>query len=125
MLDGRRVNGCLALAVAHQDAQIVTIEGLAVDGDHLHPLQRSFIEHSTLQCGSVPGQLLLGAGYATRGRSWLASAVSGDLTAEHITLDDEEISEHMSGNLALRSLCQHRPGNQGGHTEGAAQKNSS
>src|SRR5260370_28728041 len=42
LLDGRRVTSCLALAVAHQDAQIVTIEGLAVDGDHLHPLQQAF-----------------------------------------------------------------------------------
>ncbi len=60
LLDGRRVNSCLALAVAHQDAQIVTIEGLAADGDHV---------------------------------------VSTDLTAEHISLDDDEIRERMSGNL--------------------------
>ena len=44
LLDGRRVNSCLALAVAHQDAQIVTIEGLA-DGENMHPLQQSFITH--------------------------------------------------------------------------------
>jgi len=50
LLDGRRVNSCLALAVAHQDAEIVTIEGLA-DGENLHPLQRSFIEHDAFQCG--------------------------------------------------------------------------
>jgi len=58
LLDGRRVNSCLALAVAHQDAQIVTIEGLASDGDHLHLLQQSFIEHDAFQCGyCTPGQL--------------------------------------------------------------------
>ncbi|TMC97923.1 MAG: 2Fe-2S iron-sulfur cluster binding domain-containing protein, partial [Chloroflexi bacterium] len=58
LLDGRRVNSCLALAVAHQDAQIVTIEGLAADGDHLHPLQRAFIAHDAFQCGyCTPGQL--------------------------------------------------------------------
>jgi xanthine dehydrogenase YagT iron-sulfur-binding subunit len=45
LLDGRRVNSCLALAVVHQDAQIVTVEGLAADSDHLHPLQQSFIDH--------------------------------------------------------------------------------
>jgi len=63
LLDGRRVNSCLALAVAHQDAQIVTIEGLAVDADHLHPLQQSFIEHDAFQCGyCTPGQLCSAAG---------------------------------------------------------------
>src|SRR3979411_557387 len=45
LLDGRCVNSCLAFAVAHQDAQIVTVEGLAEGGDHLHPLQQSFIDH--------------------------------------------------------------------------------
>src|SRR5260370_41192261 len=50
LLAGRRVNSCLALAVAHQDAQIVTIEGLAADGDHLHPLQQSFIAPDAFHC---------------------------------------------------------------------------
>src|SRR5438132_13802553 len=54
LLDGRRVNSCLALAVAHQDAQIVTVEGLAEGGDHLHPLHNSRIEHDALQCGYRP-----------------------------------------------------------------------
>src|SRR5947208_10390422 len=49
LLDGRRVNACLALAVAHAGADLVTIEGLA--GTELHPLQRSFVEHDGLQCG--------------------------------------------------------------------------
>src|SRR5260370_11860875 len=51
LLDGRRVNSCLALAVAHQDARIVTVEGLATDADHLHPLQQSFIDHAAFQRG--------------------------------------------------------------------------
>src|SRR4051794_41477669 len=55
LLDGRRANSCLALAVAHQDAEIVTIEGLA-DGDQLHPLQAAFVEHDAFQCGyCTPG----------------------------------------------------------------------
>ncbi len=63
LLDGRRVNSCLALAVAHQDAQIVTIDGLATDSDHLHPLQQSFIEHDAFQCGyCTPGTAPLGGG---------------------------------------------------------------
>src|SRR6266581_3043672 len=62
LLDGRRVNSCLALAVAHQDAEIVTIEGLA-DGENLHPLQQSFIEHDAFQCGyCTPGQICSAVG---------------------------------------------------------------
>src|ERR1700757_4074343 len=57
LLDGKRVNSCLALAVAHQDVEIVTIEGLA-DGQELHPLQAAFIEHDAFQCGyCTPGQI--------------------------------------------------------------------
>src|SRR3954451_21162209 len=63
LLDGRRVNSCLALAVAHQDAQIVTIEGLAADGDHLHPLQQAFIDYYALPGGyCTPGQALSAVG---------------------------------------------------------------
>src|ERR1700694_1654209 len=63
LLDGRSVNSCLALAVAHQDAHIVTIQGLAVDGVPLHPLQQSFIEHDAFQCGyCTPGQLCSAVG---------------------------------------------------------------
>jgi xanthine dehydrogenase YagT iron-sulfur-binding subunit len=100
LLDGRRVNSCLALAVAHQDAQIVTIEGLAVDADHLHPLQQSFIEHDAFQCGyCTPGQLCSAACILREAEAGWPSAVSADLTASHITLTDEEIRERMSGNL--------------------------
>src|SRR3978361_188557 len=57
LVDGRRINSCLALAVAHQGAEILTIEGLAA-GDDLHPLQRAFVEHDAFQCGSAtPGQI--------------------------------------------------------------------
>ncbi len=99
LLDGRRVNSCLALAVAHQDAQIVTIEGLA-DGEHLHPLQQSFIAHDAFQCGyCTPGQLCSALGMLREAQAGWPSAVSADLTAEHVTLDDDEIRERMSGNL--------------------------
>jgi xanthine dehydrogenase YagT iron-sulfur-binding subunit len=100
LLDGQRVNSCLALAVAHQDAQIVTVEGLATGGNHLHPLQQSFIEHDAFQCGyCTPGQLCSALGMLREVEAGWPSAVSVDLTAEHITLTDEEISERMSGNL--------------------------
>src|SRR4051812_6156032 len=57
LLNGRRVNACLVLAVAHQGADVVTVEGLADDAG-LHPLQAAFIEHDAFQCGyCTPGQL--------------------------------------------------------------------
>jgi xanthine dehydrogenase YagT iron-sulfur-binding subunit len=100
LLDGRRVNSCLALAVAHQDAQIVTVEGLVADGDHLHPLQQSFIDHDAFQCGyCTPGQICSAVGMLREAEVGWPSAVSTDLTAEHITLTHEEIRERMSGNL--------------------------
>ena len=100
LLDGRRVNSCLALAVAHQDAEIITVEGLAADGDHLHPLQGSFIEHDAFQCGyCTPGQLCSAVGMLREAEAGWPSAVSADLTAEHVTLNDDEIRERMSGNL--------------------------
>src|SRR5947208_12464976 len=58
LLDGRRANSCLALAVAHQGAEIVTAGGLAGGGD-LHPMQRAFIAHDAFQCGyCTPGQIV-------------------------------------------------------------------
>src|SRR3954453_1591779 len=57
LLDGRRVNSCLLLAVAHQDAEITTIEGLGSE-ENPHPMQRAFLEHDGLQCGyCTPGQI--------------------------------------------------------------------
>ena len=100
LLDGRRVTSCLALAVAHQEAQVVTIEGLAEGGDHLHPLQQAFIEHDAFQCGyCTPGQLCSALGMLREAEAGWPSAVSADLSAEHVTLTDEEIRERMSGNL--------------------------
>src|SRR5438874_181118 len=99
LLDGRRVNSCLALAVAHQNSEIVTIEGLADDGN-LHPLQRSFIEHDAFQCGyCTPGQICSAVGMLREVEADWPSAVSTDMNAEHVTLSDDEIRERMSGNL--------------------------
>jgi xanthine dehydrogenase YagT iron-sulfur-binding subunit len=100
LLDGRRINSCLALAVAHQDAQIVTIEGLADDGACLHPLQQAFITHDAFQCGyCTPGQICSAVGMLREVEAGWPSAVSDDLTVDHITLDADEIRERMSGNL--------------------------
>ena len=83
LLNGRRANSCLLLAVAHQDAEITTIEGLAP-----HPLQHAFLEHDAFQCGyCTPGQIVSAAGLIAEAR------------AEGVELTDELIRERMSGNL--------------------------
>src|SRR6266853_688612 len=99
LLDGRRVNSCLALAVAHQDAQIVTVEGLA-DGDHLHPLQQSFIDHDGFQCGyCTPGQLCSAVGMLREFQRGVPSAVTPSRQSGAAEWSTEEIRERLSGNL--------------------------
>jgi len=96
LIDGRRANACLALAVAHQGAEIVTVEGLA-DGDELHPLQQAFIAHDAFQCGyCTSGQLCSAVGMLREVREGWPSSVSGSGPVE---LDADEIRERMSGNL--------------------------
>jgi xanthine dehydrogenase YagT iron-sulfur-binding subunit len=98
LLDGRRANSCLLLAVAHQGAQVTTIEGLAA-GDELHPLQRGFIEYDGFQCGyCTPGQLCSAAGMLSELEAGWPSAVTADLDADP-ELSEAEIRERMSGNL--------------------------
>jgi len=99
LLNGRRVNSCLTFAVAYQDAEIVTIEGLAADGQ-LHPLQQAFIKHDAFQCGyCTPGQICSAVGMLREVEAGWPSAVSEDLNANQITLSEDEIRERMSGNL--------------------------
>ncbi|HTD37808.1 MAG TPA: 2Fe-2S iron-sulfur cluster-binding protein [Candidatus Limnocylindrales bacterium] len=99
LIDGHRANSCLALAVAHQDAEITTIEGLAENGT-LHPMQRAFVEHDAFQCGyCTPGQICSAVGMLREVDDGWPSYVTGDLAATEFDLDDEEIRERMSGNL--------------------------
>jgi xanthine dehydrogenase YagT iron-sulfur-binding subunit len=99
LLAGRRINCCLALAVAFEGEEIVTAEGLAEDGE-LHPLQRSFIEHDAFQCGyCTPGQIVSAVGMLEEAEAGWPSSVTADLDAEEILLAEEEIRERMSGNL--------------------------
>jgi xanthine dehydrogenase YagT iron-sulfur-binding subunit len=99
LVEGRRINSCLALAVAHQGADILTIEGLAT-GDDLHPLQRAFVKHDAFQCGyCTPGQICSALALLDEAERGWPSAVTEDLATTAITLDDEEIRERMSGNL--------------------------
>jgi xanthine dehydrogenase YagT iron-sulfur-binding subunit len=99
LLDGRRVNSCLALAVAHQDAEIVTVEGLAEEGE-LHQLQRALVAHDGFQCGyCTPGQLCSAVGMLREVEAGWPSSVTRELGAAGVQPTDEEIRERMSGNL--------------------------
>ena len=97
LIDGRRANACLALAVAHDGAEIVTVEGLAENGT-LHPLQAAFVERDAFQCGyCTPGQLCSAIGMLDEAAAGWPSYVSRDLAAP--SLDEHEIRERMSGNI--------------------------
>jgi aerobic-type carbon monoxide dehydrogenase small subunit (CoxS/CutS family) len=98
LIDGLRANACLALAVAHDGAEIVTVEGLAQNGS-LHPLQAAFVEHDAFQCGyCTPGQICSAIGMLAEVEAGWPSHVSRDVAAEP-GLDADEIRERMSGNL--------------------------
>jgi xanthine dehydrogenase YagT iron-sulfur-binding subunit len=100
LIDGRRVNSCLTLAVVAQGAEITTIEGLA-HGDELHPVQAAFLEHDGFQCGyCTPGQICSAVALLEEYRRGDLSAVSwqtGQTTTPQ--LSDHEIRERMSGNI--------------------------
>ncbi|HXB50622.1 MAG TPA: 2Fe-2S iron-sulfur cluster-binding protein, partial [Streptosporangiaceae bacterium] len=99
LLDGRRAISCLALAVAHDGAEIITAQGLAAGGQ-LHPMQRSFIEHDAFQCGyCTPGQIVSAVGMLAEADAGWPSHVTTDISAAEVPLTDEEIRERMSGNL--------------------------
>jgi xanthine dehydrogenase YagT iron-sulfur-binding subunit len=84
IVDGRRINSCLALAISHDGADVRTIEGLA-RGDRLHPVQEAFLAHDGLQCGfCTPGQIMSAVGLIYEGQA------GGD---------PERVREGMSGNL--------------------------
>ena len=84
IVDGRRINSCLALAISHDGADVLTIEGVARD-DRLHPVQEAFLAHDGLQCGfCTPGQIMSAIGLIQEGQA-------GD--------DPERVREGMSGNL--------------------------
>lgn len=83
LVDGRRINACLTLAVMQQDREITTVEGLA-DGEALHPLQQAFITHDAFQCGyCTPGQLCSAVGLMKEGHA----------------SDADDVRELMSGNV--------------------------
>jgi xanthine dehydrogenase YagT iron-sulfur-binding subunit len=84
LINGRRINSCLALVASHDGAEITTIEGVA-RGEELHPLQAAFIAHDGFQCGfCTPGQIMSALGLINEGQAGC---------------DPERIREGMSGNL--------------------------
>ena len=99
LIDGRRINSCLTLALMHDGQSITTIEGLA-DGDTLHPLQAAFVEHDGFQCGyCTSGQICSAVGMLSESRQGMPSYVTADLTQPRPQLTDVEIRERMSGNI--------------------------
>jgi xanthine dehydrogenase YagT iron-sulfur-binding subunit len=100
LLDGRRVNSCLTLAITADGAKITTIEGLA-QGDTLHPMQTSFMDHDGFQCGyCTPGQICSAVALLDEVKKGDLSVVSMDTGhRHHPRLTDNEIRERMSGNI--------------------------
>ncbi|MET8575710.1 2Fe-2S iron-sulfur cluster-binding protein [Streptomyces sp. NPDC005012] len=102
LVDGRRVNSCLLLAVALDGSEVTTVEGLAGQDGELHPLQRAFLDRDAFQCGyCTPGQLCSAVGALAEAAQGHPSAVTGPGTeaGEPVALGAAEIRERMSGNL--------------------------
>ena len=99
LVDGVRINSCLALAIQYQGRSITTIEGLSAPSS-LHPLQQAFITHDGFQCGyCTPGQICSAIGMASEIERGVPSFVTADLLVETIDLNHDELRERMSGNL--------------------------
>jgi xanthine dehydrogenase YagT iron-sulfur-binding subunit len=96
LLDGRRVNSCLILAISQQGAQVTTVEGLGTE-EEPHPVQQGFLDHDGFQCGyCTPGQICSAVGMLDEAaRGWPSAVTTGDGGR----LGDAEIRERMSGNL--------------------------
>lgn len=98
LVNGRRINSCLTLAVMHQDAEITTIEGLGTP-DNLHPMQAAFIKHDGYQCGyCTPGQICSSVAVLSEIDAGIPSHVTLDLVSPP-EMTSEEIRERMSGNI--------------------------
>ncbi|WP_144148472.1 (2Fe-2S)-binding protein [Paraburkholderia sp. BCC1884] len=99
LVDGRRINACLTLAVMHEGENITTVEGLASQNT-LSPMQRAFIEHDAFQCGyCTPGQLCSATALLNEFRNGTATIVTADVRTRAPQLSDDEIRERMSGNI--------------------------
>ena len=98
ILDGRRINSCLTLAVMHEGAQVTTIEGLGTP-QKMHPMQAAFVKHDGYQCGyCTPGQICSAVATLDEIRRGIPSHVTADLNARPL-LSADELRERMSGNI--------------------------
>jgi xanthine dehydrogenase YagT iron-sulfur-binding subunit len=98
LVDGRRINSCLSLAVMHDGDEVTTIEGLGEPG-RLHPMQAAFVKHDGFQCGyCTPGQICSSVAVLEEIKANIPSHVTGDLNAQTL-LSEAEIRERMSGNI--------------------------
>ena len=98
LLDGRRINSCLTLAVMHPGAKITTVEGLG-QPDNLHPMQAAFVKHDGYQCGyCTPGQICSAVSVLEEIEAGIPSHVTADLNARP-QLTGAELRERMSGNI--------------------------
>jgi xanthine dehydrogenase YagT iron-sulfur-binding subunit len=100
LVNGRRINSCLALAISHDGEEVTTVEGLA-KGEVLDPVQQAFLDHDGYQCGyCTPGQVISAVGLIDEAKRGAPSFVTADLTKRGpVELTDEEIRERMSGNI--------------------------
>jgi xanthine dehydrogenase YagT iron-sulfur-binding subunit len=102
LVNGRRANGCLLLAVAQEGAEVITVEGLATADEQLHPLQQAFLDRDAFQCGyCTPGQLCSAVGIIAEAAAGHPSHVTGpgQPADSPVELTAEEIRERLSGNL--------------------------
>ena len=98
IVDGRRINSCLSLAVMHNGSNVTTIEGLG-SKDKLHPMQAAFVKHDGFQCGyCTPGQICSAVAVLDEIKQGIPSHVTADLNVRPL-LTAEEIRERMSGNI--------------------------
>ncbi|WP_332811412.1 aldehyde dehydrogenase iron-sulfur subunit PaoA [Sphingomonas sp.] len=98
IVDGRRINSCLTLAVMHEGDRITTVEGLGTP-DNLHPMQAAFIKHDGYQCGyCTPGQICSAVAVLEEIKANIPSHVTADLTSKP-RVSEAEMRERMSGNI--------------------------
>jgi len=98
IVDGRRINSCLTLAVMHQGDEVTTIEGLGTP-EHMHPMQAAFVEHDSYQCGyCTPGQICSAVAVLGEIKAGIPSHVTADLNVA-VQFSNAELRERMSGNI--------------------------
>ena len=122
MVEGRRINSCLSLAVMHDGDTITTIEGLGTP-DALHPMQAAFVKHDGYQCGyCTPGQICSAVAVLAEIKAGVPSHVTADLTAPMQVTGRRDARAHERQHLPLRRLFQHRRGDD--RSRGAARMKS-